>query len=143
MFLGTYFHTIDDRNRVSVPKKFRDELGFTAIITRGLDGCLFLYNMETWEKIVDRIQATPLTQGDARSFARHVLSGAMEVEIDRLGRIILPTYLKQFAAFEKDIAVLGVGERIELWDKKRWEGYSKDLDKRSDEVAERLAETGI
>lgn len=143
MFLGTYFHTVDDRNRVSIPKKFRDELGLRAILTRGLDGCLFLYNLEIWGNIVDRIRQTPLTKGDARSFARHVLSGAMEVEIDRLGRIILPQYLKAFATIEKEIAVLGVGERIELWDKKRWEGYSEDLDKRSDEVAERLAETGI
>ena len=143
VFLGTYFHTVDERNRLSIPKKFRDELGFKAILTRGLDGCLFLYNLEIWEGIVERIRQTPLTKSDARSFARHVLSGAMEVEIDRLGRVIIPSYLKEFAAIEKDIAVLAVGERIEIWSKQQWGNYSKDLAKRSDEVAERLSESGI
>lgn len=134
---------MDDRSRISIPKKFREALGMGAILTRGLDGCLFLYNKSTWEKIEEKIRETPITLSDARGFARHVLSGAMDVVPDRLGRIILPSYLKEFAQITTDVAVLGVGERIELWNKKKWEGYSKQLGERSDEIAERLSGSGL
>lgn len=143
MFLGTYYHRLDERNRVSVPKKFREGLGINAIVTRGLDGCLFLFSREAWAGVEKKILATPLTKKDARSFARHVLSGAMEVEIDRLGRILIPKYLTQFAEITSEVIVLGVGERIEFWDKVRWETYNRELEEKGEEVAERLSELGI
>lgn len=143
MFLGTYYHSIDDRGRISVPKKFRDELGGVAIVTRGLDGCLFLFTREAWTKVEQKILSVPLTRADARSFARLVLSGAMEVALDRLGRILLPKYLSEFANLTSEVAILGVGERIELWAKSKWESYSQNLESKGEEVAERLSELGI
>ena len=143
MFLGTYHHTLDERGRISVPKKFREQLGITVVVTRGLEGCLFLFNRESWKKMETKIVSTPLTRADARSFARHLLSGAMEVVVDKLGRILLPKYLIEFAELENEVAVLGVGERLEIWDKEKWLEYSKNLDMKSQEVAERLSELGI
>lgn len=143
MFLGTYFHTLDDRGRTSVPKKFREQLGSIAIITRGLDGCLFLFSQGTWGSIEQKILLAPLTRADARSFSRHILSGAIQVTIDRLGRILIPDYLLEFVKIKTEIAILGVGERIELWDKQTWENYHKNLREKTEEVAERLAELGI
>lgn len=143
MFLGTYLHTIDERSRVSVPKKFREKLGGPVVVTRGLDGCLFLYSRENWKKVEEKILMTPLTRSDARSFARLMFSGAMELELDRLGRILLPKYLTDYAGVNSEVAILGVGERIEIWDKEIWESYSNDLALKRDEIAERLSELGI
>jgi len=143
VFLGTYYHTVDDRNRLSIPKKFRQDLVGGGILTRGLDGCLFLYSKTIWGKIEEKILAAPLTKADARSFSRHVLSGAMEVLPDKLGRILLPTYLKEFSGITNEVAILGVGERIEFWDKQHWDTFSKQLAQNSDEIAERLSESGI
>jgi len=143
MFLGTFEHAIDDRNRLMLPKKFRQDLGRTAVVTRGLDGCLFLYPVSSWKKIEKKLIETPLTSRDARSFARHMLSGAMEVEVDKFGRVLLPSYLKKYGRLAKEAVVLGLGERIEVWDKKVWKTYSTKLDEKTDEVAERLSELGI
>lgn len=143
MFLGTYYHTVDERSRVSVPKRFRNEMGLTAVVTRGLDGCLFLFSQESWKKMETKLLAIPLTLGDARSFTRHLLSGAMDVTMDRLGRVLLPKYLLEFANLVGEVAVLGVGERIEIWNKEKWLEYSRNLDMKSRDIAERLSELGI
>jgi len=143
MFLGTFEHNIDDRNRLMLPKKFRGEVGRQAVVTRGLDGCLFLYPVSSWKKIEEKLVNTPLTSKDARSFARHMLSGAMEVEVDKFGRVLLPSYLKEFGGVKESVMILGLGERAEIWDKKRWKEYSEKLDGKSDQVAERLTELGI
>lgn len=141
MFLGTYFHTIDERNRLLIPKKFREELVGTGILTRGLDKCLFLYNKTSWQKIEEMVTSSPFTRADARAFARHVFSGAMEIYPDRLGRIIIPTYLKEFGSLESEVALLGIGERVEIWSKQTWETYSKEIEKTSADIAERLSQT--
>lgn len=143
MFLGTYFHTVDERNRVSIPKKFRSYLGKEAILTRGLDGCLFLYAKRSWARIEKNIQAAPITRADARNFGRFILSGAMEISFDRLGRMIVPGYLKEFAGIEKETAILGVGERVEIWAKERWRKHTTEIDKKSNQIAERLSQSGF
>jgi len=143
MFIGTYYHSLDSRNRISVPKKFREKLGKKAILTRGLDGCLFLYAEENWGKIEKSLTKTPLTRQDARSFARLILSGAIVVDTDRIGRILIPGYLKEYAKLKDEVAILGVGERIEIWAKDLWESYRQKLEKNSEAIAERLSELGI
>ena len=143
MFIGTYYHSLDSRNRISVPKKFRGKLGTNAVITRGLDGCLFLYSQKTWEEMEAILTQTPLTRQDARSFARLMLSGAVTVEIDKIGRILIPGYLKDYAKLKQEVAVLGVGERIEIWAKDLWGTSEKQLEQDSDAIAERLSELGI
>lgn len=143
MFLGTFEHLIDERNRLMLPKKFRQDLGRMAVLTRGLDGCLFLYPVSSWKKIEKKLVETPLTNKDARNFARHMLSGAMEVEVDKFGRVLLPSYLKEYAKLKKNTVILGLGERIEVWDKSTWKTYTEKLEKKTDEVAERLSELGI
>lgn len=143
MFIGTYYHSLDSRNRISIPKKLRKELGDEGVITRGLDGCLFLYPQKNWEKIEATLNQTPLTRQDARSFARLMLSGAVAVEIDKIGRILTPSFLKDYARLKNEVAILGVGERIEIWDKDQWEVHRQKLEQDSDAIAERLSELGI
>ncbi|MBM3209177.1 division/cell wall cluster transcriptional repressor MraZ [Candidatus Shapirobacteria bacterium] len=143
MFIGTHYHSLDSRNRLAVPKKFREELGKEAVVTRGLDGCLFLYSKGNWLEIQEKLSKTPLTKADARSFSRLILSGAVEVEADKIGRILLPGFLKDSVEIKTEVAVLGVGERIEVWAKERWETYRQKLEEEKDSVAERLSELGI
>ncbi len=143
MFLGTYFHNLDERNRLSIPKRFREKLGVAGIVTKGLDGCLFIYSREAWDKVEQKLLSMPLTRSDARSFSRLVLSGAMEVLLDRLGRIVLAKYLLEYAQISGEVAVLGVGERLEIWSKDRWQIYTRTVEKDSKDVAERLSELGI
>ena len=114
-----------------------------VVVTKGLDGCLFMYTVSTWERIAQKIDETPMTRSDGRSYARHLLGGAMDVELDKLGRLVLPQYLKDFAKIQNEIAIVGVGERVELWDKTHWESYSSELEKKSDEIAERLSDSGL
>lgn len=143
MLIGTYHHSLDEKNRFSVPKKFRETLGNTVVITRGLDGCLFIYGKTDWENIEAKIRETPLTKADARGFSRLILSGASEAVLDKLGRIIMPEYLKGFAGIKTEVAVLGVGDRLEIWAKEKWENYQKDLTANSDQIAERLSDMRI
>lgn len=143
MFIGTYHHCLDSRNRVSVPKKFRKELNRQAVITRGLDGCLFLFTKNNWERTEALLAQAPLTRQDARSFARLILSGAVAVEIDKVGRILIPAYLKEYADLKDEVTILGVGQRVEIWSKNLWETQQKRLEQDSDAIAERLSELGI
>lgn len=143
MFIGTYYHSVDSRNRISVPRKFREQLGRRVVVTRGLDGCLFLYAKETWARMEAVLTQTPLTRQDARSFTRLMLSGAVVVEIDKIGRILVPGYLKEYAKLKNEAAILGVGERIEIWNKDQWETSEKKLEQDSEAIAERLSELGI
>jgi len=143
MFIGTYHHNLDARNRVSVPRKFREKLGKEAVLTRGLDGCLFLYSKTNWKKIETALTQSPLTKQDARSFSRLILSGAVEVDVDKIGRILIPAYLKDYAGLKGEISVLGVGTRMEIWAKEQWETSQQKLEQDSDAIAERLSELGI
>lgn len=142
MFIGEYAHSIDKKGRLQVPKKFRDELK-ESVVSRGLDGCLFLHPKNRWEEFERQLVSMPVTKTDARSFSRHMFAGAMEVAPDGVGRILIPAYLRDYAGITDEVAVIGVGKRVELWDKKRWEKYRARVERNSEAVAERLSELGV
>jgi len=143
MFLGEYKHSLDAKGRISIPVKFRGELGSSAIITKGLEGCLSLYPKMVWEQTAQRIASLPMSSASARSFSRLMLSGAMEVDIDKLGRALLPSYLREYAGIEGEAVFAGLYNRVEIWDKKSWESTTRDSEKRSSDIAEQLKEWEI
>lgn len=143
MLIGEFKHNLDGKKRLAIPAKFRKELGDGAVITRGLDNCLFLFPQKHWNQLAEKLAATPIGQKDSRSFARLILSGAMEVEFDKLGRIVVPEYLKNYAELKKVAVVAGVYTRLEIWDQERWSKYKDNLEKNSDSIAEKLGELGI
>lgn len=143
MFIGEYSYTIDAKKRLTVPPKFRKILGEKAVITRGLDNCLFLYSQKDWEEQAEKLSKLPLSQADARGFARIMLAGAMETDIDSLGRILIPDYLKEYAKFDKKIIVAGLYNRIEIWSEEKWEEYKEKAEREAGDMAERLKELGI
>ncbi len=138
MFIGEFHHTLDDKGRLAVPVKFRAELAQGAVVTRGLDRSLFLYPKEEWEKLAAKIAALPLSQADTRAFARLMLAGAMDVDIDKSGRITIPEYLRQYAGLLKDAVVTGLYDRVEIWDEKAWNEYSTKTENTGNDIAERL-----
>lgn len=138
MFLGEYLHTVDNKNRLAIPAKFRRELARGAVLTRGLDNCLFLYTKNDWQALVKKIGELPLSQARARSFSRMMLMGAREVSLDKLGRVLLPDYLKKFAGISKKVVVGGVLNRIEIWDENKWEAYKKKSEKNVAQEVEEL-----
>lgn len=140
MLIGEYRYSIDDKKRVSVPARWQVELGKKVIVTRGLDGCLFLYSQKEWKKLVDKISKLPLGQRDSRGFQRMMLSGAMEVSIDSLGRILIPDYLKRYADLKKKVVIVGLYNHIEIWDETRWEEYQSRSEKEVGDMAERLSQ---
>ena len=142
MFLGEYRHNIDYKGRLSVPKKFRVNLK-GAVLTKGLDRCLFLYTRQAWESLSNRIKALPVTAADARSFSRYLFSGATEIEFDQLGRIFIPEYLRTYANLKKAIIFVGVLERVEIWDKTGWNKIRKRVEAKGEEIAEKLSESGV
>ena len=143
MFLGEYQHSIDEKGRIAIPIKFRKLLEKGAVVTRGLDSCLFLYPKKEWGELAGRIAALPISQADSRAFGRHMLSGAMEVEIDKQGRAVLPDYLRKFAGINKKAVVAGLYNRVEIWDADKWEAYKQSTENQSNEIAERMRELGI
>ena len=126
MFMGEYNHTVDAKGRLIIPSKFRESLGETFVVTKGLDGCLFVYANEDWEAFEQKLTSLPLINKEARQFARFFLAGAAQVEVDKQGRILLPANLREFAELEKDVVLVGVGSRIEIWSKGKWESLSAD-----------------
>lgn len=143
MFSGEHLYKIDNKKRLAIPAKFRKVLGKKAVITRGLDNCLFLFSVKEWEKLAKKLSQLPLTQADARGFSRVMLAGAMEVNIDRLGRILIPDYLKKDAGLKKEAIIVGLYNRIEIWDSKEWSVYKEDKEKNVEDIAERLNDLGI
>lgn len=143
MFIGEYPYSIDDKKRLAVPAKFRKVLGGKAVITRGLDQCLFLYPAKEWQALAKKLSSLPLSQADARGFVRLMLAGAMDVTIDNLGRILVPDYLKKYAALKKKVVVAGLYNRIEIWDADKWEEYKKKTETSVGDIAERLKELGV
>ena len=123
MFVGEYSHTIDDKGRLAIPVKMRRDLESGAVVTRGIDNCLFVYTLDEWAKLAEKIAALPLADPKARSFSRLMLAGAMEVLFDKQGRVLLPGYLRDYASLKSEVIVAGVFNRMELWDKKTWETY--------------------
>jgi len=143
VFIGEYSHNLDEKGRLAVPKKFRAILSKGAVVTRGLDSCLFLYTKEEWKKLADKLATLPFSQSNTRAFSRLMLAGAMDVLLDKQGRIILPEYLRSFAGLTKEIVVAGLYNRLELWDQKKWMEYSAQAEKNSSEIAEQMGELGV
>lgn len=143
MLIGEYKHTIDSKKRLALPAKFRKELGKTVIITRGLDDCLIIYPEKEWKVMSDKLGKLPASQLEARDFARIMLSGAVDVKLDKLGRILIPDYLRNFASLKKNTTILGLYNRIEIWDEKRWKEYKKKRERKIGDMAERLKELGV
>ena len=143
MFIGEHTHSIDNKKRLAIPSKFRKELGPKAVLTRGLDNCLFLYPLQEWQKFSEKLGQLSMGQAKTRSFARLMLAGAVEVDFDNLGRILIPDYLKKYAELGKRIVVAGVLNRLEIWDKAIWEEYKKEIEKNTDAIAEKLGELGL
>jgi MraZ protein len=142
MFIGEYSHALDAKNRMIVPAKFREGLGGKFIITKGLDGCLYVYPIDEWKKLEDKLKQLPLTNKDARAFVRFFFSGASEVEIDKQGRALIPQNLIEYANIEKEIVSIGVSNRIEIWSKDKWLEYNEqNID--YDEIAEKMSQLGI
>lgn len=143
MLVGEYNHNLDIKGRVSVPAKFRDDLGSKFIVTKGLDNCLFAYSKDEWIKFEEKLKALPLTNINARNFTRFFLAGATECEVDKQGRINIPQNLREYAKLTKDICIIGVGTRVELWDKAEWENYTSPENMDLDEIASQMSDLGI
>jgi len=142
MLIGEYTHSIDDKNRVSLPMKFRKEVGKKLVATHGLDNCLFLYPLSEWKTISEKIGSLGIGQADTRSFNRFFLGGAVEVDVDSIGRILLPDFLREFAGLKDKVVFAGIHNRIEVWNEKRWTDYKKNVQKEADQLAEKLGSIG-
>ena len=143
MLLGEYTHTLDDKKRLMLPKKFKDSLGKKLVITRGLDNCLFLYSDKEWRGVAQRLRELSFAAADTRGFNRFMFSGAAEVELDSAGRILVPEHLKKFAALKTKVVLTGVSDRVEIWDEKRWASYQERIERQGDALAEKLGEIGV
>lgn len=142
MFMGEYNHTVDTKGRLIVPSKFRDQLGDEFVVTKGLDGCLFVYTLDEWHKIEAKFRDITATSKDARKFARFFFSGAATCEVDKQGRILLPPVLREYADLQKDVILAGVLSRVEIWSKDRWLENTYEEDE-MDDIAEHMAELGF
>jgi MraZ protein len=143
VFIGEFTHSTDDKGRVAIPVKFRGQLADGAVVTRGLDNCLFVYPKVEWEKMAEKLSTLPLTQSNARAFSRLMLAGAMDVDLDKQGRVVLPAYLRQYANVSGNVVVAGLFNRIEIWNESSWREYQENTEKQSNEIAEQLADLGI
>jgi MraZ protein len=143
MLIGQYEHTIDNKKRLALPAKFRGELGDKVIITRGIEGCLAVYTEAEWKIMSDKLGALTISQAEARSFTRMILAGAMEVSLDKLGRILVPDYLKEYSGLKKNVVICGLSNRLEIWDSEKWEIYKKEAEKGVDEIVSKLGGLGI
>jgi len=138
--MGEYQHTIDDKGRMIIPAKFRDELGSRFIVTRGLDECLFVYPESEWKVIEQKLKSLPFTRSDARAFTRFFFSGAIECELDKQGRVNIPANLRQYSHLQKDCVVIGVSNRVEIWSKEVWENYFENSADSFNEIAEKIVD---
>ncbi len=143
MLIGEYTHTIDSKKRVALPAKFRKEIGKKLVVTHGLDGCLFLYPVSEWKKISEKIADMGMAQADTRGFNRFILSGAVELEPDSLGRVLIPEFLCKFANLRQKVIFTGVHSRVEIWDERRWKEYKERINRQADVMAEKLGEMGM
>ncbi|MGW9751814.1 transcriptional regulator MraZ [Aerococcus sp. 150760007-1] len=143
MLMGEFQHNIDAKGRIIIPAKLREDLGAKFVITRGLDGCVFGYPLENWEKIQEKLKQLPLAKKEARAFTRFFYSAAAEAEIDKQGRINIPSTLVDYASLEKECLVLGVSDRIEIWSKTKWESVSSEIEESFEEIAEDMLDFGL
>ncbi|MBU0722332.1 division/cell wall cluster transcriptional repressor MraZ [Patescibacteria group bacterium] len=143
MFIGEYNHNLDDKGRVAIPAKFRVMLKAGAVVTRGLDNCLFLYTKKEWQKLADKLAKLPISKANTRAFARLMLAGAMDVDFDNQGRIMLPEYLRKFAGLKKNLTMAGLYDRLEIWDQAAWNKYKQGTEKKSSDIAEALGDLAV
>lgn len=143
MFIGEYQHSLDSKNRVIMPARFREKLGDNFVMTKGLDNCLFIYTLEEWDKVEDKLKNLPLSNKDGRAFVRFFFSGASEGETDKQGRALIPSTLKEYAKIEKDVVIIGVSTRIEIWSVEEWNRFSSEAEMSIDEIAAKMSELGI
>lgn len=143
MLIGEYEHSIDAKGRLIMPAKIREDLGEKFIITKGLDGCLFGFSQTEWNNFEEKLKTLPLTNKNARDFVRFFLSGAVEAEVDKQGRFLIPVNLRDYATLEKEAVITGVGTRIEIWNKDKWKIYNSDENLSADQIAENMANLGV
>ncbi len=143
MFIGEYKHNLDSKGRLAVPAKFRALLKEGAVVTRGLDNCLFLYPKKQWNELAKKLAGLPVSQSKARAFSRLMLAGAMDLDFDNQGRITLPQYLRTFSALKNEVIIAGLYDRLEIWDKTAWNKYKSGAEKQSTDIAEALGELGV
>ena len=143
MLIGEYSHSIDTKGRIIMPAKLKEDIGENFVITKGLDGCLFVYSKAEWKNFEEKLRTFPLTNKDARALVRFFLAGAMECEIDKQGRFLVSSNLREFASLEKDVVIIGVLDKIEIWSKDKWLEYSKKENMEADEIAEKMENLGI
>lgn len=143
MFIGEHNHTLDNKGRITMPSKFRDDLGEEFIVTKGLDSCLFVYPKAEWAIFEDKLKTLPLTNKDARAFVRFFFAGASECSLDKQGRVLIPPNLRNHAELSKDAIIIGISTRIEIWSKERWKEYTEDDNLSYENIAENMAELGI
>lgn len=142
LLIGEYEHTLDEKKRVSLPKAFRAALGKRVVMTRGFDNCLFVYARPAWDKVAEKLQSLSFVQTDTRGFNRFMLSGAAEVDVDGVGRILIPDHQKAFAGLKKNVVFAGVSDRVEIWDRARWQTYKARIEKDAEKMAAKLGEIG-
>lgn len=143
MLIGEYLHTLDGKKRISLPSKFRKEVGRKVVVTRGLDTCLFMFSQKAWGKIAEKVANLPVGQADTRGMSRFLLAGAVETEVDSAGRILIPDFLKDFAGLKSRVILAGVSDRVEIWNEKTWEEYKHRIEKSADQMAQTLGDLGI
>lgn len=143
MLIGEYQHTVDSKGRIIIPSKFRDDLGDEFVITKGLDSCLFIYAQDEWKRVEDKLKTLPLTNRDARAFIRFFFSGASECNLDKQGRILIPSNLREHSKLDKEAVIIGVSTRLEIWSKEQWNTYTDEDNLSYDSIAEKMAELGI
>ena len=143
MLIGEYEHSVDAKGRLIMPAKLREDIGDKFVVTKGLDGCLFAYSQTEWTAFEEKLKSLPISNKNARDFTRFFLSGAIECEIDKQGRFLITSNLREFAGLEKDVVIIGVNTRIEIWSKEKWNKYSSDENVNVDEIAENMTMLGI
>ncbi len=143
MLIGEYTHTIDDKNRLSLPAKFRGEMGKKVVVTPGLDGCLFVFSTKQWAGIANKLSGSSFLQLDSRSFNRYLLGGAAEAEVDSIGRMLLPDFLRARLGEGNRVAVVGVESRVEIWNEAAWRSFKEGVEKQADTLAEKLGQIGV
>lgn len=143
MFLGEYQHNLDTKGRIAIPSKFRQQLSGKAIITRGLDRCLFVFTSKEWETFAQKIIALPIARSDSRAFTRLMLAEATDVEVDKQGRVLVPAYLREYARLGKEAVITGLYNRFEIWNSDSWKEYKSKTESSGDDIAEKLGELGI
>lgn len=143
MLIGQYQHTIDSKKRLALPVKFRGELGEKVIVTKGVENCLVVYTEKEFRIVSEKISNLTISQSEARSFTRTMLASAMEINLDKLGRILVPDYLKEYAGLKKDVVICGLSNRVEIWDFEKWQKYTKEAEKGVGEIVSKLGSLGI